>query len=234
MNILTIDSSDQTVVGVVRTNFGSVPETQASFETLSREVSEDSRSHAETLTPMVLRALDAADVDVPDAIVGGTGPGAFTGLRAGLVTARTLAFSWEIPLYGVPSLDAMAYGALQTSPVVWSVIDARRKELYIEGVREIEGYNDVLVFSAPEIIRPADLPAKVGDDAVVVSREGLYPELEGASLALAEPEYLARIALSRLDNAEDPELALGTEPLYLRRPDVAQGVAQPAGDGYNK
>ncbi|MDY5153436.1 tRNA threonylcarbamoyladenosine biosynthesis protein TsaB [Actinobaculum suis] len=233
MIILTIDTSDQTVVGVVETNFGTVPETEAKFHTLARLVSADSRSHAENLTPMVSDALDAADVDVPEAIVAGTGPGAFTGLRAGLVTARTLAFAWDIPLYGVPSLDAMAYGALRAGATqVWPVIDARRKELYIAGARAIAGYSDVLVFSPPQIIKPAEVATTTHGAPLAVSRADLYPELAGAQLVLPEPEYLASIALSRLDNAADPEAALSTEPLYLRRPDVARGVAQKAGDGY--
>jgi tRNA threonylcarbamoyladenosine biosynthesis protein TsaB len=40
-----------------------------------------------------------------DSIVVGTGPAPFTGLRVGLVTAKTLSLAWRIPVWGVCSLD---------------------------------------------------------------------------------------------------------------------------------
>ena len=47
-----------------------------------------------------------------DAILTGTGPGLFTGLRAGIVTARALGFAWSVPVYGMMSLTALAERAV--------------------------------------------------------------------------------------------------------------------------
>lgn len=229
MNILTIDTCDLSVVGVVRHEDGGIA-------LLSREVSKDSRHHAETITPMVNSALEKARITKPDAIIVGRGPGAFTGLRAGLVTARTLAFAWDIPLYGVSSLEAMAFEALDKHEEMLAVIDARRKELFTLHARREDGA-PFIVCSGPDTIRPADIPHLWKDkdmEAVVVSKPGMYPELDGARVQLCEPEALAHLALTYMCSEEGREIIGTTEPLYLRRPDIAQGVAQPSGDGYLK
>ncbi|MDE1656312.1 tRNA (adenosine(37)-N6)-threonylcarbamoyltransferase complex dimerization subunit type 1 TsaB [Actinotignum sanguinis] len=234
MNILTIDTSDLSVVGLVRVDrFGNDGAT-GNIATLAREVSADSRHHAETLTPMVAAVLKAAGVDRADAIVAGTGPGAFTGLRAGLVTARTLAFAWDVPLYGVSSLEVRALGALREGAArALAVIDARRKELYVL-VAEATACGNALsgalrVVDGPRIIRPAEVPELRGEHtSVVVSHEDMYPELSGAHVVECEPELMVARAAAKLAAGE----VLDTEPQYLRRPDIAQGVAQPAGSGY--
>ena len=121
MRILTVDTSDRSIVGVV--------EAGATLEEIACERSADARRHAESLAPMVERATGG---NRPDMIVAGTGPAAFTGLRAGLVTARALARAWGVPLYGVSSLEALALGgAMRALDDILAVIDARRRELFV-------------------------------------------------------------------------------------------------------
>lgn len=89
-------------------------EAGASFEILTRYESEDTRSHAEVMGPYAQAALQDAGVrgEDLDAILTGTGPGPFTGLRAGIVTARALGFAWSVPVYGMMSLTALAERAV--------------------------------------------------------------------------------------------------------------------------
>ena len=89
-------------------------EAGASFEILARYESEDTRSHAEVMGPYAQTALQDAGVRGEDleAILTGTGPGPFTGLRAGIVTARALGFAWSVPVYGMMSLTALAERAV--------------------------------------------------------------------------------------------------------------------------
>lgn len=213
MKILTIDTSDRSVVGLA--------EVEGEARTIAREISPDSRHHAETLTPMVQSVMGG---ERPDAIVAGTGPAAFTGLRAGLVTARTLARAWDVPLYGVSSLEVLALaGARLGYNEVLSVIDARRKELFVLRARPMSG-DDVEVLDGPLIVKPADLAATAGPSQLVVSHEGLYPELEGAPVLQCEPDVMAALALSHVARREaGQDVELGTEPQYLRRPDI-QGM----------
>lgn len=192
-----------------------------------------SRHHAELLAPLIVEVLDAADVDRRDLawVVAGTGPAPFTGLRAGLVTARTLAFALAVPVHGVCSLDALAVQAAETGLVrpgaeVVVVTDARRREVYTARYRGAPDPVATELVQGPEVLRPDDLAA------VLVARPGvlvgpglaLYPTLASpaqpggpapADLRL-DPAVLARIALHRLAAG----IALPTEPLYLRRPDV--------------
>ena len=166
------------------------------------------RGHAELLSDLVRQALAEAGATRADitAVVAGTGPAPFTGLRVGLVTARTLALAWRVPAWGVCSLDAI--GAEHRD--VLAVADARRREVY--WARYVAG----LRVDGPEVGAPASVLVKDGD--IVVGRGAvLYPDaFPGALEGDPDPLWLAKEAVRRRSAGED----LPTEPLYLRRPDV--------------
>ena len=137
MLILALDSSATASVALARLD-GENPGSTATI--LAARESADTRSHAEVMSPFVAQVLDKAQVNGRnvEAILTGTGPGPFTGLRAGIVTARTLGFAWNKPVYGLMSLTALAERAFvqdfqgkaaqMTEILVASV--ARRREIY--------------------------------------------------------------------------------------------------------
>lgn len=194
--ILALDTSSAIAVAVV----------SDSGDVLAARSVYDPRGHSEHLSGLIAEAMDEAGATgLITRVVVGTGPAPFTGLRVGLVTARTLATVWGVPVDGVCSLDGMG-AALHGDATV--VADARRKEVYWAT------YRDGVRVSGPEVTAPGDVPVA----ATVVGRGALlYPDaFPGAVDGDPDPAVLARVA-ARLRAAGDP---MPTEPLYLRRPDV--------------
>ncbi len=85
-------------------------------------------NHTVELTPQIVHVLDLAHVEKKDlqAIGVALGPGSFTGLRVGMSVAKGLAFGWKIPIFGIPTLDAIAHAhASQTLPI-YAILAAGR------------------------------------------------------------------------------------------------------------
>lgn len=197
--IVALDTSS--AISVVITDDGAAA-------ALARESVFSPRGHAELLSDLIRQALASAGATRSDitAVVVGTGPAPFTGLRVGLVTARALALAWQVPVWGVCSLDAI--GAEHGD--VLAVADARRREVY--WARYAVG----LRIDGPEVGAPASVLVTKGEK--VVGRGAvLYPDaFSGAVEADPDPLWLAKEAVRRRAMG-DP---LPNEPLYLRRPDV--------------
>ena len=172
----------------------------------------ESMRHGEMLAPGIAEVLDRAGAISQDitAVAVGVGPGPFTGLRVGLVTARTMALALDIPVYGVCSLDILAAEAIDLGLDEFLVAtDARRKEVYLAS------YADGERVSGPDVVRPVD----VATDALVVGRgAALYPDAFPRS---AGPEHPSARSLCDVVVGERFPL-LDPEPLYLRRPDTME------------
>ncbi len=173
----------------------------------------DALRHGELLAPLVAELLETSGVPRLDvtAVAVGVGPGPFTGLRVGLITARTLALALQVPVYGVCTLDVLAAqavdGGLDGRFLV--ATDARRKEVYWAAY---DGTGERL--DGPHVSAPAEV-ATTGP--VVGGGALLYPESFPGARGPAHPDagMLAQVVVEERTELLDPE------PLYLRRPDVA-------------
>ncbi|MER7132496.1 tRNA (adenosine(37)-N6)-threonylcarbamoyltransferase complex dimerization subunit type 1 TsaB [Streptosporangium saharense] len=199
---------------------------------LAESTTVDARRHGELLVPTIETVLREAGAVLADVtvVVAGAGPGPYTGLRVGLVTAQALATSLGVPAYGVCTLDAVAYGSGLEEPFLVAT-DARRKEVFWGHYADRRTR-----LSGPAVDKPQDLPA---EPPLVGAGARMYAEVVGASRLLDVPEYpfagaLAALAVEQLgrpdvaevvESGTHPVLSL-PRPIYLRRPD-AQVPASP-------
>lgn len=179
----------------------------------------DARRHGELLLPAVDRVLAEAGtrLDAVTGIVVGIGPGPYTGLRVGLMTADTFGLALGVPVHGLCTLDGLAYAAGVEGTVEGPFVvatDARRKEVYWAR------YEDARTRATePAVDRPAEIAEPVAGLPAVGAGALLYPDTFPDARA---PEHvsaaaLAALAAERLAKGEELE---PPRPLYLRRPDA--------------
>jgi tRNA threonylcarbamoyl adenosine modification protein YeaZ len=210
--VLALDTATSAVTaGLLRLPAAGSP------EVLAERVSVNARAHGELLMPSVCEVLASAGVSMRDldAVVCGVGPGPFTGLRVGMVTAAALGDALSIPVYPVCSLDAIAHRSGPGSPLL-VITDARRREVYwacydASGAR-VDG---------PHVNRPEDLPlASVSRVAGGSAALGL-PAAPPCQSEPCHPDPAALVAVAAAAlRAHAPPGPL--TPLYLRRPDAVE------------
>lgn len=174
----------------------------------------DARRHTELVAPCVAAALAQAGTDRRELsrIVVGVGPGPFTGLRIGLVTAKALGAALGIPVDGVCSLDIVAAGVKADERFV-VVTDARRREVYRAGYAPSGADGRVIRIDGPEVVRPAE----VATERPAAGPGGrLYPDFFPNRI---DPEYPSAATLAAAYVAGLVEI-VPPEPMYLRRPDA--------------
>lgn len=188
------------------------------LELLAERTEVAANRHGELVAPLVAAVLAQAGAARRDlgAVAVGAGPGPFTGLRVGLVTAASLADALGVPAYAACSLDTVAAQHPGRDLVV--ATDARRREVYwarydAAGER-VDG---------PQVQRPVDLAAALPAGSIIVGAGALLYRDLFADFAVEErdpyPSAVALLALvaGRVTSgaSSDP-----LTPLYLRRPDA--------------
>lgn len=193
---------------------------------LAVEAFEGRYRHSQELLPAVVRVLDGAGLRLPDlaGIVVGTGPGAFTGLRVGIATAKTLAHELGCPIVGIASSSALL-AAVPNATLLWLPSGPRDRVLVVAG-------------SEPMIVSggdpgPSPLPRAV---EIAVDLDGRAPE---AALALGReavaglPAALLRLGAARLGagDVDDPERLV---PRYASPPRGAPFGEQEGGVAWSR
>ncbi|MGI8723743.1 MAG: tRNA (adenosine(37)-N6)-threonylcarbamoyltransferase complex dimerization subunit type 1 TsaB [Geodermatophilaceae bacterium] len=227
MLALALDTATATVViGIIEMS----PPAESGWHTTSvhaaRIVPSNNR-HAETLGELIPGVLTEAGVGMTDlaAIVVGLGPGPFTGLRVGVMTAAAFGDALRLPVHGVCTHDAIATmhkalaGSVPDGTTVPAegfavVTDARRRECYW-ATYDASGTR----IGGPYVNRPDELPARSDwrQNGLVIG-DPAFSEALGTDVLLAQPHPMGlAIATPGLTGGQP---AGPLEPLYLRRPDA--------------
>ncbi|MFE7118127.1 tRNA (adenosine(37)-N6)-threonylcarbamoyltransferase complex dimerization subunit type 1 TsaB [Streptomyces sp. NPDC057654] len=181
----------------------------------------DARRHGELLLPAVDRVLGEAGVGLAavTGVVVGVGPGPYTGLRVGLVTAASFGEALGVPVHGLCTLDGIAYAAGVTGELPGEFVvatDARRKEVYWAR------YADARTrLGEPSVDRPADIAETIAGLPAVGAGALLYPDDFGDVRAdLPQHQSAAALAALAAEKLAAGEELPAPQPMYLRRPDA--------------
>jgi tRNA threonylcarbamoyl adenosine modification protein YeaZ len=210
--VLVLDTATNTIVVAAGTPAGDV---------LASEAFEGRYRHSQELLPAVKRLLEGAGVRLGDlsAVIVGTGPGAFTGLRVGLATAKTLAHELNVPVIGITTSAALLEAAGRAGARLWLPSGPHERLLITADEAPVRTHDGVASDEAE------------GDIAVDLAGRAPETALERGRDAVARlPETLLRLGLARLaaGQSDDPERlvpAYAVQPRGAPASDSEGGVA---------
>lgn len=189
------------------------------------------RGHAEKLMPMIDVLMSEVEIQYQgiDCIAVVNGPGAFTGMRVGISTAKALALSLGKPLIGINSFSAFYYTYLgQVNPI----IECQEDIVVILETKRDDFYFAILNGAGEFIIKPkcADkekILEKINQKKCFLIGDAVDRFTQGLELSNVEEfykieypnlKYLFQFILK--DTKEMEKIGNKITPLYLRNADV--------------
>lgn len=188
------------------------------------------RGQAEALAPMIADILKQANVraDVLDLLSVTVGPGAFTGIRIGLATARGIALAANVPCLGLTTTEVIAHDLGDDEVQEGSLLvalDSKRSDVYVQAFAP-----DRNPITEPQAIEPETLPqwvrgipgpVRIVGDASAVAFEVLenlpFDSVRLDGYETPDASVLAALAARRWSKED---AIPSPSPLYLRPPDA--------------
>lgn len=192
------------------------------------------QNHTVELYPALDFLLKKAGLDIrcAESIVVARGPGSFNGLRVGVSAAKGLAFSLQIPVIGISTLEATAYQHAEAGWPVCAVQNAGREEIAV-AVYQQKPRKGWTQLASEHLTTPAALAAEIKErtifcgefDAAVTAHlkrlfkaRAIIPPPAGQ---LRRAAFLAELGRRRLE-AGICDSAASLQPIYLRRPPITE------------
>lgn len=201
MNILTIDTALQgCVVGLYNND----------DQTIKENIMKMERGQAEHLVPMIQEVTN--DFNQIDLIAVTKGPGAFAGLRIGLMSAKTLAMVLNIPVVGVSTFDVIANTVHVLPDII--TLETKRSDYYVQVVGQepqCMSANEIQKFAIDKTIIAGNANERLKSELEEVSN------IEFIDIDLTSPQSLAVLALEQFMKAPEK---INSDPIYLRSPEI--------------
>ncbi len=232
MKILAVDTS---------TSSGSV----ALIDGL-KPIAELSLESAQTHNRRLLKTVDSLlenvgwSLNEVDGLAVTLGPGSFTGIRIGISTMKTLAWALDKPYVGIPTLDALAAPLQFVSMPVCTMLDARRKEVYVafyqpDGFGACNRVSSYQVLPPAKVLEQVQVPTLFCGDGWLQYQGYFLNELGELAVGLGTPYHLVRasfvadLARRKFEQglADDP---MTSTPIYVRPSEAElRNPPQPSG-----
>jgi len=191
------------------------------------------QNHSTQLLPNLSHLLSQSSLELKaiSGIIVAQGPGSYNGLRVGISTAKGLAFSLDIPLVGISSLEAEAYQHAETNLPICPIFNAGRGEIATAIYQKKR--NEWLKFTAEHITTVDTLCSQITSKTIFCGefipliatqlRKRLKQKavIPSAVTSLRRASFLAELGLKRF-KAGDYDNPATLQPLYLRRPAITK------------
>jgi tRNA threonylcarbamoyladenosine biosynthesis protein TsaB len=213
--VLLLETSGSS--GIVALGFGST--------IVAHRVLEIAKKHVSDMAPAIAEMLKECGWEAKnlDAIATGIGPGSYTGLRIGLMSARTLAMMTGARLLGISTFEILAQHCLEVGHAKIEIIaDAQQDKIYAQHFEnnnsQLISASELKIVSTAEWVANRDISFAIAGPGVpkviplVPANQGMVVEQSGD---INKESFLA-LALKKLfsHHSDDP---LSLQPLYLRR-----------------
>ena len=145
-----------------------------------------------------------------------TGPGSFTGIRVGMVCARTMSHALGLPLVGITTLEILAAGAACACAQVYPAIDALRNEAFV--LSKSGQANIVSIEQLCARLKKSARPVMVAGTAAIAYHDLLKRELSGKLVAAAPLAHLPRAGvLALVAGSRAGAHYSSVTPVYIRK-----------------
>ena len=210
---------------------------------LSAYTADSKRNHSGLLLSVIESQLKKNKLGLTDIrlIAVSKGPGSFTGLRVGISLSKGFAFSLNIPLIGIPTLDALAINRDTSHFVPWTIpyficplLDAKKNQIYCALYKNVNSkLKRMTEYLSVEFKELCNTIKKIaGKSKILFTGEGVSAyrtELKDAfkeSAVFDDSKSIvavsvAKIGTERFKNGISDSI-YGLSPLYIRKPDVRE------------